>query len=113
MVNAKDKNVVVVVGGDTGNDCVGTCIRMGCKSVIQIEMMDEPLIERSNNNPCPLWPVVKKTDYSQSEAIAIFKKDPCIYNTTVNQIITDDNGQIKQIETVKIYKKILRRKITL
>ena len=106
-VNAKDKNVVVVGGGDTGNDCVGTCIRMGCKSIVQLEMMDEPPLERTSTNPWPLWPLVKKTDYGQSEAIAVFKKDPRIYNTTINKIVKDENGQIKQAEIVKIYKKTI------
>ena len=105
LINAKDKNVIVVGGGDTGNDCVGTCIRMGCKSVVQLEMMDEPPLERTSTNPWPLWPLIKKTDYGQKEAIAVFKRDPRIYNTTVNSIVKDDNGQIKQVEIVKIYKK--------
>lgn len=103
-INARNKNVVIVGGGDTGNDCVGTCIRMGCKSVIQLEMMSEPPLVRAVNNPWPLWPLVKKTDYGQEEAIEVFGKDPRIYNTTVNKIITDDKNNLKGIETVKIFR---------
>ncbi|MDO4499768.1 MAG: glutamate synthase subunit beta [Erysipelotrichaceae bacterium] len=110
-VNAKNKNVLVVGGGDTGNDCVGTCVRMGCKSVVQLEMMDEPPLERGANNPWPCWPLVKKTDYGQKEAIAVFGKDPRVYNTTVNRIITDDKNNLKEVEIVKIYKKVKDGKV--
>lgn len=103
-INAKDKNVVIVGGGDTGNDCVGTCIRMGCKSVIQLEMMSEPPLSRTADNPWPLWPLVKKTDYGQEESTEIFGKDPRIYNTTVNRIITDENNKLQAIETVKVFR---------
>lgn len=99
---AKGKNVVIVGGGDTGNDCVGTCIRQGCKSVTQIEMMPKMPDERAENNPWPQWPKVCKTDYGQQEAIAVFKKDPRIYKTTVKEIIKDKSGKIKAIKTVEL-----------
>ena len=100
-ISAKDKNVVVVGGGDTGNDCVGTCIRQGCKSITQLEMMSRPPVERLPNNPWPEWPKVEKTDYGQQEAIKVFGHDPRIYETTVKELIMT-KGKLKEIKTVKV-----------
>ena len=99
-ISAKDKNVVIVGGGDTGNDCVGTCIRHGCKSITQLEMMPKPLIDRGSDNPWPEWPKVLKADYGQQEAIALFGKDPRIFETTVKKLITEDK-KLKEIEIVQ------------
>ena len=99
-ISAKDKNVVIVGGGDTGNDCVATCIRHGCKSITQLEMMPKPSIERESNNPWPGWPKVLKTDYGQQEAIAVFGKDPRIFETTVKELIKKDN-KLSEIVIVK------------
>ena len=101
-ISAKYKNVVIVGGGDTGNDCVGTSIRQGCASVVQIEMMPKAPDERLSSNPWPEWPKICKTDYGQEEAIAVFKKDPRIYETTVKECILDDKKNLKQIKTVKV-----------
>ena len=101
-VNAKGKNVVIVGGGDTGNDCTGTVIRHGCKSVTQIEMMPKLPDERSESNPWPQWPRVCKTDYGQEEAIAVFGHDPRVYETTVKELIADDKGNLKAVKTVKL-----------
>lgn len=95
-VNTKDKNVLVIGGGDTGNDCVATAIRLGCKSVMQLEMMPELPEIRSEDNPWPQWPRIKKTDYGQEEAIAIFGHDPRCYQTTVKEFILDKKGNVKQ-----------------
>ena len=84
---AKGKNVLVIGGGDTGNDCVGTSVRLGAKSVTQLEMMPKPPVERAANNPWPQWPRVLKTDYGQEEAIAVFGHDPRVYQTTVTEFI--------------------------
>ena len=100
-ISAKDKNVVVVGGGDTGNDCVGTCIRQGCKSITQLEMMSRPPVERLPSNPWPEWPKVEKTDYGQQEAIKVFGHDPRIYETTVKELIMT-KGKLKEIKTVKV-----------
>lgn len=91
---AKDKNVLVIGGGDTGNDCVGTVIRLGAKSVIQLEMMPKPDIERSEHNPWPEWPRVLKTDYGQEEAIAVFGHDPRVYQTTVKEFKKNEQGNV-------------------
>ena len=101
-ISAKYKHVVIVGGGDTGNDCVGTSIRQGCASV-QIEMMPKAPDERLQSNPWPEWPKTCKTDYGQEEAIAVFKKDPRIYETTVKECILDEKKNLKQIKTVKVH----------
>ena len=95
-VNAKDKNIVVVGGGDTGNDCVGTALRQGCKSVVQLEMMPAPPVERLSANPWPEWPRTLRTDYGQLEAIHRQGADPRIYETTVSRLLPG------QIEIVKL-----------
>lgn len=101
-ISAKDKNVVIIGGGDTGNDCVGTSVRHGCKSVIQLEMMPKLPDERAENNPFPQYPRVCKTDYGQEEAIAVFGNDPRIYCTTVKEFIKDENGKLSAVKTVKL-----------
>ncbi|MCR5708715.1 MAG: glutamate synthase subunit beta [Ruminococcus sp.] len=102
FISAKGKNVVIIGGGDTGNDCVGTSVRHGCKSVIQLEMMPKLPDERAENNPFPQWPRVCKTDYGQEEAIAVFGHDPRIYCTTVKEFIKDDNGELVGVKTVRL-----------
>ncbi len=101
FVSAKGKNVVVVGGGDTGNDCVGTAIRHGANSVIQIEIMPKPPTKRADSNPWPEWPNILKTDYGQEEAIAVFGKDPRLYSTTVKEIIST-KGKLEAIVTVEV-----------
>lgn len=100
-ISAKNKNVIIVGGGDTGNDCVGTSIRHGCKSVIQIEMMPKPPVERLESNPWPEWPKVLKTDYGQQEAIEQFGADPRIYETTIKELV-GKNGKLTGVKTVQV-----------
>lgn len=100
--DAHGKNVVVIGGGDTGNDCVGTAIRQGCKSVIQLEMMPKAPEKRAENNPWPEWPKILKTDYGQQEAIAVFGNDPRIFRTTVKEFIKDKSGKLIKIKTVQL-----------
>jgi glutamate synthase (NADPH/NADH) small chain len=104
-ISAKDKNVVVIGGGDTGNDCVGTCIRHGCKSVTQLEMMPKAPDERTESNPWPQWPLVCKTDYGQEEAIAVFGHDPRIYTTTVKEFKKDKKGNLEKLVIVSLESK--------
>ena len=101
-VDTKGKNVVVIGGGDTGNDCVGTAVRQGAKSVVQIEMMPKLPDERAANNPWPEWPRVCKTDYGQEEAIAVFGKDPRVYQATVKEFIADKSGKLKKVKLIKL-----------
>ena len=102
----KGKKVVVIGGGDTGNDCVGTSIRLGASSVVQIEMMPEAPKERLDSNPWPEWPKVLKTDYGQEEAIFCFGSDPRIYETTVTEFIKDSKGKLIGVKTVKLERKV-------
>ena len=102
FISAKDRNVVIIGGGDTGNDCVGTSVRHGCKSVVQLEMMPKLPDERAADNPFPQYPRVCKTDYGQEEAIEVFGHDPRIYCTTVKEFIPDEKGALSAVKTVKL-----------
>ena len=99
--NAAGKDVVVVGGGDTGNDCIGTVIRMGCNSVTALEMMPKPPAERMPGNPWPEWPKTLRTDYGHVEAIELFGADPRVFRTTVKKVISHE-GRISEIETVEV-----------
>ncbi len=101
-ISAKGKDVLVIGGGDTGTDCVGTSIRHGCKSVNQIEIMPRPVDTRAATNPWPEWPFVLKTDYGQEEAIALTGKDPRTYLTTAKKFVGDKKGQLKEVHTVEV-----------
>jgi glutamate synthase (NADPH/NADH) small chain len=101
-INAAGKDVVVIGGGDTGTDCVGTSIRHGCKSLVQIEILPKPPLERAADNPWPEWPKTYKMDYGQEEAAAKFGADPRIYLTTVKKFIGDASGNVKELVTVEI-----------
>lgn len=104
-ISAKGKKVVVIGGGDTGNDCVGTAIRHGAVAVTQLEMMPKLPNQRAENNPWPQWPKVCKTDYGQEEAIAVFGHDPRKYQTTVKEFLKDKNGNLCGLTTVKLESK--------
>ncbi len=101
-ISAAGKDVVVIGGGDTGTDCVGTSMRHGCKSLVQIEILPKPPMERAADNPWPEWPKVYKMDYGQEEAAAKFGADPRVYLTTVKKFIGDDAGNVKELVTVEI-----------
>lgn len=104
-ISAKGKKVLVIGGGDTGNDCVGTVIRHGCASVMQLEIMPKPPEKRLPENPWPEWPKVLKTDYGQEEAIEVFGTDPRVYQTTVKEFILDKAGNVKKAKLVKLESK--------
>ncbi len=101
-IPTKGKHVVVIGGGDTGNDCVGTCLRLGAASVTQLEMMPKAPYTRAADNPWPEWPKVFKTDYGQEEAAAVFGHDPRVYQTTVKEFLKDKNGNLSSIVTVQL-----------
>lgn len=101
-VTAKGKRVIVIGGGDTGNDCVGTSIRQSCKSVFQLEMMPKAPDARTADNPWPEWPKISKTDYGQEEAIAVFGADPRCYQTTVTEILRNEKGSLTAVKTVSL-----------
>ena len=101
-LHARGKDVVVIGGGDTGTDCVGTALRQGCKSLLQIEIMPRPPLERAADNPWPEWPKVYKLDYGQEEAAAKFGADPRVYLTTVKQFVGSPEGGLEAIVTVQV-----------
>ena len=106
-LDAAGKDVIIVGGGDTGNDCVGTAIRHGCRSVVQIEMMPKAPDQRAENNPWPQWPRVCKTDYGQEEAIAVFGQDPRRYQMTLKECRADGEGNLQSVIAVHLEPKVV------
>jgi len=101
-ISATGKDVMVIGGGDTGTDCVGTAMRHGCKSLVQLEILPKPPMDRAKDNPWPEWPKVYKLDYGQEEAAAKFGGDPRVYLTTAKKFVSDSHGQVKEVHTVQI-----------
>ncbi len=101
-ISAQGKDVVIIGGGDTGTDCVGTSVRHGCRTLEQLEIMPQPPLERAPNNPWPEWPKVYRLDYGQEEAAAQFGSDPRGYLTTATKFEGDEQGQVKAVHTVQI-----------
>jgi glutamate synthase (NADPH) small chain len=102
FISAEGKDVMVIGGGDTGTDCVGTSLRQGCKSLVQVEILPCPPAERAQDNPWPEWPKVYRMDYGQEEAAAKFGADPRVYLTTAKKFMGDSNGWVKEVLTVQI-----------
>ncbi len=101
-IHARGRNVVVIGGGDTGTDCVGTAMRQQCKSLVQLEILPQPPMDRAADNPWPEWPKVYKLDYGQEEAAAKFGTDPRVYLTTLKKFVGDADGGVQAIITVEI-----------
>jgi len=102
FIDATGKDVVVIGGGDTGTDCVGTSLRHGCKSLVQLEIMSQPPLDRAKDNPWPEWPKTLKVDYGQEEAAAKFGADPRVYLTTATKFEGDAHGHVKGVHTVQV-----------
>jgi glutamate synthase (NADPH/NADH) small chain len=101
-LSAKDRDVVVIGGGDTGTDCVGTALRHGCRSILQLEIVPKPPLARAADNPWPQWPKVYKLDYGQEEAKALFGDDPRQYAIQTTKFVGDDTGQLRGIHTARV-----------
>lgn len=101
-ISARGKDVIVIGGGDTGTDCVGTALRHGCRSVTQFEILDRPPLERQADNPWPEWPRVLKTDYGQEEAIAVYGQDPRIFDIQTVKFVGDADGKLKEVHTIQV-----------
>jgi len=101
-ISAAGKDVIIIGGGDTGTDCVGTSLRHGCKSLIQVEILPKPPTERAKDNPWPEWPKTYKMDYGQEEAAAVYGADPRVYLTTARKFLTDDQGNVSGVHLVEI-----------
>jgi glutamate synthase (NADPH/NADH) small chain len=103
-ISAKDKHVIVIGGGDTGTDCIGTSLRHGCKSLVNFEIMPRPPVDRSDNNPWPTWPLIFRVDYGHEEAAAKFGDDPRVYSISGKEFVRDDDGNLLGINTVEVDK---------
>jgi glutamate synthase (NADPH/NADH) small chain len=102
FISAKGKDVIVIGGGDTGTDCVGTALRHGCRSLVQLEILPPPPLERTADNPWPEWPKVYRLDYGQEEAAAKFGADPRVYLTTAKRFVPDESGWVKEVHIVQV-----------
>lgn len=101
-ISAKGKNVIVIGGGDTGNDCIGTSLRHGAKSITNFELLPQPPQSRSNDNPWPQWPKVFRIDYGHTEVQTFFGKDPREYCISTKEFVSDGNGKLKGLNTVRV-----------
>jgi NAD(P)H-dependent glutamate synthase small subunit len=101
-ISAKDKRVIVIGGGDTGNDCIGTSIRHGCKSLVNFELLPKPPAERAPDNPWPEWPRIFRSDYGHQESVAVLGSDPREFCVLSKEFIDDGQGNVAGIKTVRV-----------
>ncbi|TWU12662.1 Glutamate synthase [NADPH] small chain [Symmachiella macrocystis] len=101
-ISAKDKNVIVIGGGDTGTDCIGTSLRHGCKTLTNFEIVPEPPAERAANNPWPQWPKIFRVDYGHEEAADRYGADPRVFEIETVEFIGDENGHVKALKTTEV-----------
>jgi len=101
-ISAKDKNVIVIGGGDTGTDCIGTSLRHGCKSLVNFELLPKPPAERADNNPWPLWPRIHRVDYGHAEAAQRYGDDPRVYSIMSKEFLKDGDGNLVGVTTVDV-----------
>ena len=102
FISAKDQHVVVIGGGDTGADCIGTSLRHGCRSLVNFELFPKPPAERAAHNPWPSWPLIFRVDYAHEEAAAKFGEDPRVYLISSKEFVDDGNGRVKAVRTVDV-----------
>ena len=101
-ISAENKKVIVIGGGDTGTDCIGTSLRHGCQSLVNFEIMEKPPFERASDNPWPLWPKIYRVDYGHEESMEKFGTDPRVYSISGKEFVRDENGKLLGINTVKV-----------
>jgi glutamate synthase (NADPH/NADH) small chain len=101
-ITARDKDVVVIGGGDTGTDCVGTAIRHGAASVTQLEILPRPPDQRAPDNPWPQWPKTYRLDYGQEEAKALWGEDPRVYSVMTKRFIGDEERRVRELMYVQV-----------
>src|SRR5260221_10738744 len=101
-LSAKGKDVIVIGGGDTGTDCVGTALRHGCRSLAQFEILPPSPEARAPDNPWPQWPKVHRLDYGQEEAAALFGRDPRAYSIMTKRFLGDESGHLRAVQTVEV-----------
>jgi glutamate synthase (NADPH/NADH) small chain len=105
-ISATGKNVIVIGGGDTGNDCIGTSIRHNCKSLVNFELLPKPPADRASNNPWPLWPKIHRVDYGHAEAEGKFGDDPRVFQVASKEFLRDETGKLLGIVTVNVDEKL-------
>jgi len=105
-ISATDKKVIVIGGGDTGNDCIGTSIRHNCQSLVNFELLPKPPIDRAPNNPWPLWPRIHRVDYGHAEAGDKFGDDPRVFQVASKEFLRDSDGKLLGIVTVNVDDKL-------
>jgi len=101
-INARDKDVIVIGGGDTGNDCIGTAMRHGAKSVVNFELLPQPPATRGRDNPWPQWPRIFRTEYGHTEVMAHFGQDPREYSISTKEFVLDEEGKLKGLNTIRV-----------
>jgi NAD(P)H-dependent glutamate synthase small subunit len=102
-ISARDKHVIVIGGGDTGTDCIGTALRHGCRSLVNFELFPQPPADRAADNPWPTWPKIYRTDYGHEESARRFGDDPRVYAISSTEFVGDGNGQLKAVRTVDVH----------
>ncbi len=102
FISAKGRHVIVIGGGDTGNDCIGTSMRHGCASLVNFELLPKPPEQRAADNPWPQWPKVYKVDYGHEEAGVLFGKDPREFSILTKEFLSDESGRVKALKTVRV-----------
>jgi len=102
FTSAKDHQVVVIGGGDTGTDCVGTALRHGCASLVQLEILPRPPDDRAADNPWPQWPKIYRLDYGQEEAAALYGADPRAYAVSTKRLLGDDGGRVRAVQVAEV-----------
>jgi len=100
--SATGRDVIVIGGGDTGTDCIGTAIRQGAKSLVNFELMSQPPVDRSEDNPWPQWPTIFRVDYGHEEATSVFGQDPRHYQLLTKAFIKDNNGNVSGLKTINV-----------
>jgi NAD(P)H-dependent glutamate synthase small subunit len=101
-ISAEGKNVIVIGGGDTGTDCIGTSLRHGCKSMVNFELLPQSPAERAEDNPWPLWPLIHRVDYGHEESTQRFGRDPREYQILTKEFIDDGNGNVAGVKIVEV-----------
>ena len=101
-LSAKGKDVIVIGGGDTGTDCIGTALRQGAKSIVNFELMGKPPVDRADDNPWPLWPLIYRVDYGHAEAAEVFGEDPRHYQLMTKSFIKDEDGKVAGLNTINV-----------
>ena len=101
-ISAQDKHVIVIGGGDTGTDCIGTALRHGCRSLVNLELLDQPPEQRAADNPWPQWPLIFRTEYGHEEAIARFGADPRSFSIVSKAFGDDKEGNVAELVTARL-----------